>query len=171
VVSARLDELENRPEVWPPETLAIAGAVVALGSDCVNARMWRLPPSFTSWACRCSQRHAKRHGTADHGERCASAPCRRLTRIHGHRSRPPALAIAVRRRTRQPACMVSLAEWRYATRVYPYQAMSLTAGSPRSAKTRSRLDVAGSSPVSRSILSITWASPATSFTPFHSVKP
>ena len=33
VVSARLDELDDRPEVWPPETLAIAGAVVTLGSD------------------------------------------------------------------------------------------------------------------------------------------
>ncbi len=31
-VSARLDELEDRPEAWPPETLAIAGAVVTLGS-------------------------------------------------------------------------------------------------------------------------------------------
>lgn len=32
-INERLDELEDRPEVWPPETLAIAGAVVALGSD------------------------------------------------------------------------------------------------------------------------------------------
>jgi ParB family transcriptional regulator, chromosome partitioning protein len=31
-IGARLDELEDRPEVWPPETLAIAGAVVTLGS-------------------------------------------------------------------------------------------------------------------------------------------
>jgi len=33
IVSARLDELDDRPEVWSPETLAIAGAVVTLGSD------------------------------------------------------------------------------------------------------------------------------------------
>jgi ParB family chromosome partitioning protein len=33
VVSDRLDELHDRPEVWPPETLAIAGVVVNLGSD------------------------------------------------------------------------------------------------------------------------------------------
>jgi ParB family transcriptional regulator, chromosome partitioning protein len=32
-INERLDELEDRPEVWPPETLAIAGAVVTLGSD------------------------------------------------------------------------------------------------------------------------------------------
>ena len=34
-----------------------------------------------------------------------------------------------------------------------------------------KLDVAGSTPVSRSIFSITWESSATSSTPFHSVKP
>ena len=33
VVSDRLDELYARPEMWPTETLAIAGAVVNLGSD------------------------------------------------------------------------------------------------------------------------------------------
>ena len=32
-INARLDELEDRPEVWPPETVAIAGAIVTLGSD------------------------------------------------------------------------------------------------------------------------------------------
>jgi ParB family chromosome partitioning protein len=32
-INERLDELDDRPEVWPPETLAIAGAVVTLGSD------------------------------------------------------------------------------------------------------------------------------------------
>jgi len=32
-INERMDELENRPEVWPPEILAIAGAVVALGPD------------------------------------------------------------------------------------------------------------------------------------------
>lgn len=32
-IRERLDELEDRPGVWPPETLAIAGAVLALGSS------------------------------------------------------------------------------------------------------------------------------------------
>jgi ParB family transcriptional regulator, chromosome partitioning protein len=32
-INERLDALEDRPEVWPPETLGIAGVVVALGSD------------------------------------------------------------------------------------------------------------------------------------------
>jgi len=33
MVTERIDELENRERVWPPETLDIAGAVVTLGSD------------------------------------------------------------------------------------------------------------------------------------------
>jgi len=32
VINERMDELEDRPDVWPTETLAIAGAVVTLGS-------------------------------------------------------------------------------------------------------------------------------------------
>jgi ParB family chromosome partitioning protein len=32
-IGERIDEYENRPDIWPPETLAIAGAIVTLGAD------------------------------------------------------------------------------------------------------------------------------------------
>jgi ParB family chromosome partitioning protein len=32
-IGERIDEYENRPDIWPSETLAIAGAIVTLGAD------------------------------------------------------------------------------------------------------------------------------------------